>query len=130
MTLGVRAVIENEAGEICLVRHTYKRGLFLPGGGVERGESIPEALLKECREEAGVDPHEIDLFGVYRHPGFRGDHIVLYRVRRWSACSTDSAGEIAERVWARPDAPPDDATPATRRRLAEVYLGAAPGADW
>ncbi|MEO1039996.1 MAG: NUDIX domain-containing protein [Pseudomonadota bacterium] len=130
MTLGVRAIIEDEQGRVCLVRHTYKQGLFLPGGGVERGESIPQALCKECREEVGADPEAFELIGVFRHPGFRGDHIVLYRVRRWRSCPTDSAGEIAERLWVDPLDPPEDATPATLRRLAELYAGQAPAVDW
>ena len=53
MTLGVRAIIENEAGEVLLVRHTYTKGLFFPGGGIERGETAGEALERELQEEAG-----------------------------------------------------------------------------
>ncbi|MEM9842987.1 MAG: NUDIX domain-containing protein, partial [Pseudomonadota bacterium] len=37
MTLGVRAIVENAEGQVLLVRHTYTPGLYLPGGGVERG---------------------------------------------------------------------------------------------
>ena len=46
MTLGVRAACFDEAGRIFLVRHTYVPGWHLPGGGVERGETALDALVK------------------------------------------------------------------------------------
>ena len=39
MTLGVRGLVTNEAGEVLLIKHTYLAGWYLPGGGVERGET-------------------------------------------------------------------------------------------
>lgn len=130
MTLGVRALVFDEAGRVGLVRHTYKRGWHLPGGGVERGESAEVSLMRECREELGADPHETALVSVFRNPTFSGDHILLYRVTRWSACATDSDGEIAETGWFDPHDPPQTATPATHRRLAEWRDGLTPPADW
>jgi hypothetical protein len=35
LTLGVRAVVTDEAGKVLLVEHTYLKGWYLPGGGVE-----------------------------------------------------------------------------------------------
>jgi ADP-ribose pyrophosphatase YjhB (NUDIX family) len=55
MTLGVRvAVIDPEQG-VLLVRHGYVSGWYLPGGGVEPGETAAEALAREAREEAAVE---------------------------------------------------------------------------
>ena len=134
MTLGVRGVVENSAGQVLLVRHTYTPGLFFPGGGVERGETALSALARELEEEAGVRASgEPRLHGVYsNHPNFRNDHVLLYRLTagRWQACPPTSRGEIAERIWADPHDPPPDVTPGTARRLAELYSGGGTDGYW
>lgn len=134
MTLGARGVVENAAGHVLLVRHTYTSGLYFPGGGVERGETVLQALIRELAEEAGVRPAGVpEMIGIYsNHRVFRNDHVVLYRVAAgcWSACDTDSAGEISETVWVDPLAPPEDAAPGTARRLRELYAGAPNDGHW
>ena len=55
MTLGVRALVERSDGKVLLVRHTYTKGLYLPGGGVEKGEIASVSLLRELKEEGGVE---------------------------------------------------------------------------
>ena len=47
------ALVTNAAGEILMVR-THKRGWEIPGGQVERGETLIEAAVRETQEEAGV----------------------------------------------------------------------------
>jgi 8-oxo-dGTP diphosphatase len=37
----------------------------LPGGRVELGESIPEAIVREAREETGLDVEPLMFLGVY-----------------------------------------------------------------
>lgn len=134
MTLGARGVVEDEAGRVLLVRHTYTRGLNFPGGGVERGETVMAALLRELAEEAGVKPLGAPvLHGVYsNHRVFRNDHVVLFRIAagEWTACETDSAGEISEIVWCDPLSPPDDVTPGTGRRLRELYRDGPDNGHW
>lgn len=53
-----RAVVINDLGQVALM-HASKSGYFkLPGGGIESGEGIYDALIREIREEVGV---EIDI---------------------------------------------------------------------
>lgn len=52
-------VIKDEAGRVLLCKMPEDRGVFpgqwgLPGGGVEPGERIGEALAREVSEELGV----------------------------------------------------------------------------
>jgi len=42
-------------GELLLVRHSYRKGWALPGGGARRHETLPEAARRELREETGID---------------------------------------------------------------------------
>jgi len=132
MTLGVRAVVTDENGRVLLVRHSYARGWHLPGGGVERGETALEAVRREIAEEGGVEAAEAPtLIGFFaNHAHFPNDHIALYRVGAWRPCAPAASGEIAERGFFALDALPEGVTRATRRRLAEVFEGAAQSAEW
>ena len=48
-----RAVLFNEMGEIALLNVQKEKYHKLPGGGVEAGEEIDEALKREFKEETG-----------------------------------------------------------------------------
>lgn len=136
MTLGVRGIVENSKGEVLFVRHTYTKGLFFPGGGVERGETAEQSLLRELEEEGRVQVSgAAQLFGVYsNHQVFRNDHVLLYRIAAdaWTLGGSTPLNrhEIAEMVWAHPLAPPPDVTPGTARRLQEIYHGAPQSTFW
>ncbi len=131
-TLGVRGVATNDAGHVMLIKHTYLRGWHLPGGGVERGETAPYAIAREMEEEAGIEAVETPaIFALYsNHANYAGDHIGLYRLGAWKPCAPRANNEIAERGFFDPAAPPEGTTPATLRRLAEVFGAAPVSAVW
>jgi len=132
MTLGVRGVAVDGEGRVLLVKHTYLHGWWLPGGGVERGQSCEEALIREMREEAGVivqgRPTLVSVHANERH--FRGDHVLVYRIDRFSMTERTAHGEIAEVGWFDPAALPEDVHRATRDRLAEVFGGVEVNPVW
>lgn len=62
---GCAVVIENSAGHILLVRHSYgPRGWSLPGGGIASDEDPREAALREIEEELGLRLAEIEKIAV------------------------------------------------------------------
>lgn len=132
MTLGVRGLACDEAGRVLLVRHTYRSGWHLPGGGVERGETALEAVVREMMEEGGVEATaEPTLIGFFsNHANHPNDHVALYRFSAWRACAPLANGEIAERNFFARDALPDGLSPGVQRRLAEVFDGAPASATW
>lgn len=132
MTLGARVICSDEAGRILLVRHSYTEGWYLPGGGVEIGETTREAAIRELAEEGGVEPLETPvLVGLYANQThFPNDHVALYRVDRCRGCTPRAGPEIAERGFFARDALPEGVTPGTKRRLAEVFDGAPLSDTW
>ncbi len=134
LTLGTRAMVRDDEGRILLVRHTYVPGWAFPGGGVERGETAEQALAHELKDEAGVILNARPrLFALYaNNAGFPGDHIAFYLVEpgTWERIDWKPNREIADARFFPPDALPEDLTPGTARRMAEVLNGAPPAADW
>jgi ADP-ribose pyrophosphatase YjhB (NUDIX family) len=133
MTLGVRGLVVDADDRVLLVRHTYVPGFYLPGGGVERGETLLQALTRELAEEGGV--HILGapaLHGVYlNRRASQRDHVALYVVRHFRYDGPNAPDhEIAESGFFRLDALPADATPATRARLAEVLDGEPVSPYW
>ena len=49
------ALIFNEKEELIIVEPSYKSDWEIPGGGIEKNESPQEALIREIKEELGVD---------------------------------------------------------------------------
>jgi 8-oxo-dGTP pyrophosphatase MutT (NUDIX family) len=125
MTMGVRAACFDGNGRIFLVRHTYLPGWYLPGGGIERGETAAQALEKELREEGNlrITAPPVLLQAHLNLSGSRRDHVLFYKVEVEQTAARLPDHEIAESGFFALDALPDGITPATRRRLEELAKG-------
>ena len=71
--LAVDGVVRLWEGErfkgIVLIERRYEPlGYALPGGFVEVGETVEEAVLREVKEETGLDAQIVKLLGVYSEP--------------------------------------------------------------
>ncbi len=56
---GAYAFIENESGLVAVIRTPL--GLFLPGGGLDPGESFIQGLYRELKEEIGYSLTQANL---------------------------------------------------------------------
>lgn len=70
ITLTVDAVIPYQGGIVLIKRKNepYKGYYALPGGIVEYGESVESAVVREVREETGLECEVVRLVGVYSDP--------------------------------------------------------------
>jgi ADP-ribose pyrophosphatase YjhB (NUDIX family) len=133
LTMGVRAIVIDPQGRIFLVKHSYVSGWHLPGGGVEPGETVGEALDRELLEEGGITPLEPPvLHGVFFNSRVsRRDHVVVFVVRAFrQEGGPRHAMEIVDYGFFARDALPPDTTRGTRARLAELFDGAAISPRW
>jgi ADP-ribose pyrophosphatase YjhB (NUDIX family) len=133
LTVGVRALVVGPEGEVLLVRHSYVPGWHLPGGGVEPGETLLDALTRELAEEADVSLLAAPkLHGVYfNDAASRRDHVALFVVREFRReVRPKRSREILDCRFFPAGGLPADATGGTRRRLAEILDGAATGERW
>ena len=127
-SIGVRALVENAGGAILLVRHTYVPGWHFPGGAVDPGETVYEAVARETREETGIIiAPEPQLVGVFHNVRFsHRDHVVLFACREQAVLDNFTGSpEIAEAGFFAPNAMPQDLSAGTARRLSE-WRGEAP----
>ncbi|MCV4232424.1 NUDIX hydrolase [Virgibacillus sp. LDC1] len=94
--VAVGGVIENECGEILLVKD--RSGWVFPGGQVEAGENLMDALIREIKEESGMDTIVSHLIGVYSntstYPGHSGVAVVPTKVMMDFVCKP-TGGELS-----------------------------------
>lgn len=133
LTIGVRGIVVDEAGRVFLVKHSYVPGWHIPGGGVEPGEAIPQALRRELREEANVEvTGPLRLQGIYFNGALsRRDHVAVYVVRDFRVLGPRKPDwEIIDGGFFDPAQLPEDVAPSTKARLIEMRDGLTPPERW
>ena len=128
--LAVSAAIFRD-GRVLIVRRGRPpaHGLYtLPGGGVECGETLEEAVIREVREETGLEIAPLALIGFREAIGrdaagkIERHFVILPFAARWIAGEIVLNEELAEAQWRRPD---ELASLKTTDGLAEIVAAAA-----
>ena len=57
-------IVENDRGEILLVKHRDHKAWAFPGGQVENGENLIDAVIREVKEESGINVSVVRLIAV------------------------------------------------------------------
>lgn len=70
----VVAAVRNQRGELLMIHRTDNNLWALPGGGHDIGESISDTVVREVREETGIEVEVIGLVGIYSNP----HHVMAY----------------------------------------------------
>jgi ADP-ribose pyrophosphatase YjhB (NUDIX family) len=70
----VTAVVTNDAGDILLQKRTDNGLWALPGGAMDIGESIAETVVREVKEETGLNVEPTGIVGIYTNPR----HVIEY----------------------------------------------------
>ena len=134
VTVGVKGLIFTEDQRVLLVRHTYQLGWQLPGGKVEKGESPSEALVRELKEELGVDCSASGqrLLGLFANfADFKNDYVSVFVIDGYRPHKLRPHWlEIADCGFFKLDDLPTDTTEATRRRIREGRGEADIAANW
>jgi ADP-ribose pyrophosphatase YjhB (NUDIX family) len=68
------AIVVDQAGRILLHRRTDNELWSIPGGGMEVGERIADTVVREVREETGLEVEPEAIVGIYSDP----QHVVEY----------------------------------------------------
>lgn len=123
-------VVENDKGEILLV-NTYHAGWVFPGGQVEVGENLIDAVIREIKEESGINVAVNKLFAISSNTGinkgYNGVKEVPTKVMMDFICTfvdgkLCTSDENSESCWVKKDKVLDMITaPAIRQRF-QAYL--------
>lgn len=108
--VAVSALVQDGQGRILLIRRSDNGKYSVPGGGLEAGETVAQAVVREVREETGIEVDVTELVGVFSNP----EHVIAYddgEVRQeFSICfraqpiggKLRTSEESSEVEWVRP----------------------------
>lgn len=113
--VSVADLVSNDNGEILLIK-SPRRGWEYPGGMVEPGETFQEALIREIKEETGVDAEIIGFIGLCKN--VEKDVVNIDFVCKYIGGELTTSNESSDVKWVQREKALDMVTfPLTRKRL-------------
>jgi 8-oxo-dGTP diphosphatase len=119
--VAVSALLFDEQCRILLAHRRNIDWWNLPGGGMELGETVEDAVRREVREETGLDVEVEQLVGVYSKPQ-KQEIVLTFRCRKISGVLVETA-ESRECRYFVPDDLPRNTLPKHRQRIDDALLG-------
>lgn len=131
--VGVGGVVVHE-GRVLIIRRgkepLYGRWV-VPGGTVELGETLEEALVREMREETGVLVEPLEVLTVFDRIAREGarvsyHYVIVDYLCRWVSGEARAASDALEAAWASPeDLPTFDLPPKALEVVGDAFRRAA-----
>jgi len=111
-------------GKILLTKREDFEVWCLPSGGVEEGESLAEAAIRETKEETGVDVELTRLVGVYSRLGGMPDvHAILFAGKPVGGEIKTQPGETIEVAYFSLEELPQEIVFGHKQRIADALQG-------
>ncbi|MDX8056325.1 NUDIX domain-containing protein [Lentzea sp. BCCO 10_0798] len=70
----VSTFVQNDTGQLLMIRRTDNNKYAIPGGQQEVGETLAQAAVREALEETGIEIEVTEIIGLYSNP----DHVIEY----------------------------------------------------
>jgi ADP-ribose pyrophosphatase YjhB (NUDIX family) len=96
--LTVDAIIEIDSGIILIKRKNPPTGWAIPGGFVDYGETLEDAVIREAKEETGLDINLVRQFHTYSDPKRDPRHHTVSTIFIATAAGKPTAGDDAKEV--------------------------------
>lgn len=129
----VGALIFDPAGRLFLMRsHKWRDRYVVPGGHIELGERMEDALRREIKEETGLDVYDIEFLAfqefIHDDDFWKRRHFIFFDF----CCRTDSVDvllneEAQSYVWATLKEAQNLPIEPYTRRVIETYLARQDG---
>lgn len=74
IVVAVTAFVQDDEGRLLMIRRTDNDKYSIPGGAQDVGETIGHTVVREVREETGIDVEPVDIIGIYSDPA----HVIAY----------------------------------------------------
>jgi len=100
-TRGVKVIIFNQEDKILMVRLTYYPNTWtFVGGGVNKNEKPEDAILRECKEEVGIELMSSDFITTldFNHE-YKNDTLFIYKAKVNNPDFQIDRKEVAEARW-------------------------------
>jgi ADP-ribose pyrophosphatase YjhB (NUDIX family) len=115
ITVNVAVIKDNK---ILLTKRDDFEVWCLPSGGVEEGESVAQAAIRETKEETGIDIKLESLVGIYSRIGkFPNIHAVLFTAKPIGGEIHTQENETIDVKYFTKDEIPDDLSLGHRQRI-------------